>query len=517
MITNNTDEYIQRLHHVSLKSRGLLPEQSGIYYVLDKNFVIWYIGKAKNLRSRWVGESHHRFDQFKKQRKQQFVIYYEIVAESQLDAVEQQRIEQYNPQLNRTKVKTQKPRPAETLLRETLTLIAPYSFVLGVEPPRKQETKLIEDSVNWRDNWRVQKAVQPLKVIHICINLGELEEAIKDKKWLSICRLLRNVFRKRSNYSNNWECKGKASDEYLGIFYMRRFLANGFAIEVYVTRPEVVKVIQNYDLTQVAGVEIRTISETSLAEIKNKCQLMVVGMYMYSENQSQAYEQYCRRVIGRLSPYRQDMVKLLFNENLDTSKLQILPKENRITEENATGLPARLASLIAKKEYLKALLIERDIDLNRYQVNKYLESLPKDNNYVDSNHDKRMNVYVKSFINSDLRNLSPYHRTGYREVFLEATVDKIYFLLLEPYIEEFTKVELKEGEGYVKKIYVSARKFLVPAMLSVTLNGKWKAEIPFGPKYNMSYSEVISIIENRLQKSGIPKLRFSFNFESSRS
>jgi len=56
----HADEYILQLSHLGLTSKELLPEQSGIYYVLDEKYIIWYIGKAKNLRSRWAGKSHHR-------------------------------------------------------------------------------------------------------------------------------------------------------------------------------------------------------------------------------------------------------------------------------------------------------------------------------------------------------------------------------------------------------------------------------------------------------------------------
>ncbi|OUL26557.1 hypothetical protein BV378_12850 [Nostoc sp. RF31YmG] len=104
----HADEYILQLLYISLKSREQLPEESGIYYVIDEKFIIWYIGQAKNLRTCWTGKSHHRLYQLSKQRNKQFTIYYELVAESLLDAMEQQRIEQYNPQLNRTKVKAQK-------------------------------------------------------------------------------------------------------------------------------------------------------------------------------------------------------------------------------------------------------------------------------------------------------------------------------------------------------------------------------------------------------------------------
>ena len=128
----NAENYILQLSHLGLNSRELLPENSGIYYVLDENCIIWYIGQAKNLRNRWTGKTHHRFYQLQKERKKLFTIYYELVAESQLNALGRQRIEQYNPQLNGTKVKNKKLHPTETLLRETLVSIAPYSFILGV-------------------------------------------------------------------------------------------------------------------------------------------------------------------------------------------------------------------------------------------------------------------------------------------------------------------------------------------------------------------------------------------------
>lgn len=91
-------EHILKLVHIDLKYRDLLPEKSGIYYVLDEQLIIWYIGQAKNLRSRWSGNNHHRLYQLQKQRKKQFTIYYELIPELQLHAMERQRIEQYNPQ-----------------------------------------------------------------------------------------------------------------------------------------------------------------------------------------------------------------------------------------------------------------------------------------------------------------------------------------------------------------------------------------------------------------------------------
>ncbi|MEG3925451.1 MULTISPECIES: hypothetical protein [unclassified Microcoleus] len=535
----SADEHILQLPHISLKSRTLLPEESGIYYVVDENSIIWYIGKAKNLRTRWTGDSHHRLYQLQKQRKQQFTIYYELLPESLLDIIEQQRIEQYSPQLNGTKVKAKKLAPTETLLRQTLFSLAPYSFVLGVESARKEDIKFIEDSINWQDRWRVKKGVLPLKVIHICINVSEL-----GKDWKSAVRFFKNLFRKRSNYSNNWEfpCKGQRIYE----LSVTRLLVNGFAIEVYQIDKEALEYIQGYDLTQVANVDIRAVDEASLALLKNKCWLRLEGIFLANDAYQDApYNQLRRKAIERIHPYKEDLVKLLFKEDLDLNKLQLLPRDTITLRDTNTGLPVRLANIANKKQYLVALLTERGIDLNRYQVNKYLGSIPKDDNYVDNLGDKRMTILIKPFfcnlkepIGNQINNFQNGNRTipmnniiygakgttsqssqdkHYKEVYLVATVDRVFWLLLETYLSDFAKVKLNEEEGYVSKAYVSPRRFIAPAILTVTLNGKWKADIPFGSKDNMSYDESVDTIASLLQASGIPKLKFSFTVESIRT
>jgi hypothetical protein len=105
----------------------------------------------------------------------------------------------------------------------------------------------------------------------------------------------------------------------------------------------------------------------------------------------------------------------------------------------------------------------------------------------------------------------------YKEVYLATTVDKVFWLLLEAYLSDFAQVKLTEEEGYIRKAYISARKFIVPAMLTITLDGKWKAVIPFGSKDNMSYGTTVNMIQSRLQASGIPKLKCSFKSESTRT
>ena len=63
------DTSILNLPKVALEVKQLLPEYSGIYYVLDEVNTVWYIGKAKNIRKRWQGKAHHRIYQLEAQKK----------------------------------------------------------------------------------------------------------------------------------------------------------------------------------------------------------------------------------------------------------------------------------------------------------------------------------------------------------------------------------------------------------------------------------------------------------------
>ncbi|RUS94710.1 hypothetical protein DSM106972_092450 [Dulcicalothrix desertica PCC 7102] len=293
--------------------------------------------------------------------------------------------------------------------------------------------------------------------------------------------------------------------------------------------------IQGYNNVQLAGIDIRTVNDISLYNLKNQCCVRLWGLSKFENNQDSRYQKFFSRTLERLNLYTEDLIKILFNENLNIDRLQasaivskILEKKQVKQEVINTNLPIRLANVLAKKEYLKALLIEREIDLDCYQVNKYLQLIPKDENFVDSNHYKRMTIYVKSFSYSDLR--EPGYRNRpvigskgashqsqnlvafpYKEAYLLATVDRVFWLLLEPYISDFAKVQLSEDEGYLEKYYISARKTLVPSIITVTLNGRWKANIPFSPHNEISsFVEAVEIIKSPLRESGIPKLRYSF-------
>ncbi len=120
------DIHILNLSKVSLETKELLPEYSSIYYVIDENKTVWYIGKANNIRKRWQGKAHHRIDQLEIQKQKYFSIYYEQVNYSKLDKIEKQQIKKYTPHLNNSPIKNQKLLPTETLLRGTVKIIVSF-------------------------------------------------------------------------------------------------------------------------------------------------------------------------------------------------------------------------------------------------------------------------------------------------------------------------------------------------------------------------------------------------------
>ncbi|MGB3206984.1 MAG: GIY-YIG nuclease family protein, partial [Crinalium sp.] len=169
------DAGILELPNVPLQAKQLLPEYSGIYYVLDETNNVWYIGKSKNIQKRWQGKAHHRIYQLSAQKKKHFTIYYELVSSSQLDSVEKQRIEKYHPHLNSSPVKTKQVRPSETLLRETLAGMADFVFLLGVEPSR-------------------QGMVSFLSIIHVCLDLDALKEKFNPSSMEEEQALIKTAF-----------------------------------------------------------------------------------------------------------------------------------------------------------------------------------------------------------------------------------------------------------------------------------------------------------------------------------
>lgn len=193
------DSKILHLPKVSLETKELLPEYSGIYYVVDENKIVWYVGKAQNIRKRWQGKSHHRIYQLTQLKHKYFDIHYENINLSELDQRETQQIVKYTPHLNNSPVKSKKVHPTETLLRETITTISDFAFILGVEPPRRE----IKDKIN--REWLIQEKILDTPVIHVCLDSVIFEALFNPQLYGEHKAIITRAFNTRKTYTNKWK------------------------------------------------------------------------------------------------------------------------------------------------------------------------------------------------------------------------------------------------------------------------------------------------------------------------
>lgn len=91
---------------VPFSSRDYLPMTSGIYIIVDAKDVVWYVGQAKDIRKRWAGKGHHRYQQLlRTNKKRHYSIYWKSFPVDELTLWENKYISKLDPELNRSKVK----------------------------------------------------------------------------------------------------------------------------------------------------------------------------------------------------------------------------------------------------------------------------------------------------------------------------------------------------------------------------------------------------------------------------
>jgi hypothetical protein len=92
---------LSSLPWMPLSARTGLIDEPGIYFAVDSDGVVQYIGRSKGVRGRW--KSHHRFCEL--DSMQGIRICFLALPREQLQMVEKQCILYFNPALNQTKVK----------------------------------------------------------------------------------------------------------------------------------------------------------------------------------------------------------------------------------------------------------------------------------------------------------------------------------------------------------------------------------------------------------------------------
>jgi hypothetical protein len=522
------DEFITQLPDVALKNKDLLPTDPGIYYVVDETGLIWYIGQAKNLQKRWSGNTHHRIDQLiAKNRQKNFRIHYECVSANSLNEIENSRINKYNPHLNGSKVKTKNVIPTETLLRETLTAIADVAFILGIEPPRKDDPAYLQKFNNSQGkDWFAHKKIMSLSIVHICLDMDAIDEMMQKNNYevngygyTQIGYALRQIFNSKKNYANHW-CVSSGED-----FVAPRLLVNGYLIEVYRVYDEFTSLITGYDLTSLAEIPFRKINENSLTEIHTKCYQHKGEIRVFKTGlPSSEYDKEKNQAIQRIAFYTENPIRIVFKEPIITKTFrELLEISKNDYDQGKRGIGSR-----SQPKDISDLLKQRNIDPQLYNNSSYFVRNDR-SAYTVSYSSTRIKIFVQSFT-TNLRQvtdktdhgLAIFGRKGgcnqinciYETVYMLASVDREAWILFEEYLSDFAKVRLTDDDGCIQKVYVSPRKFIAPAKMTIKLEDIGNFTIPFGPSNpNMKYEEAKEIIKKRLTESGIGSLKLTFSSE----
>lgn len=129
------------LSSVSLCERKHLPSCTAIYFAIDSQNRILYVGKAKNLAARW--KNHHRLHALENiDREHPVRLAWQAWNEESLNEAEKILILSHQPLLNNTKVEIPVVIPSEHTVREFLKIFSRRLIICGVIP--KTPDKLFE-------------------------------------------------------------------------------------------------------------------------------------------------------------------------------------------------------------------------------------------------------------------------------------------------------------------------------------------------------------------------------------
>lgn len=139
-----------QLPSVALTDRKQLPTCPAIYFAIDANNRVLYVGKAKNLAARW--RNHHRLHKLKEMDQASPVrLAWQAWNEADLSAAEKSLIVNLQPLLNYTEVEAPAIIPSEIALRKFLKTFSRRLIIFGIEPKTADRLLSVHLKYDWVD------------------------------------------------------------------------------------------------------------------------------------------------------------------------------------------------------------------------------------------------------------------------------------------------------------------------------------------------------------------------------
>jgi predicted GIY-YIG superfamily endonuclease len=207
------------LPSLSLDERRHLPDCAAVYFAIDAQDRILYIGKANRLVTRW--QNHHRRHKLQEMHQISPVrLAWQVWSLADLAEAERSAIQQFHPLLNNTEVESPAIVPSEVVLRDFLKAFSRRLLIIGMELKTTAKLPQVHLKYDWQ-NWSAGGTATKIKA-YIQENKGQ-NTSLKFKYHrysrfedfaLEVfrpgSRALRTTARQHRSYNNHWEfaCNG---------------------------------------------------------------------------------------------------------------------------------------------------------------------------------------------------------------------------------------------------------------------------------------------------------------------
>jgi predicted GIY-YIG superfamily endonuclease len=204
---------------VSLNDRKNLPSCTAIYFAIDANDRILYVGKAKSLMMRW--RNHHRLHKLEAMHREIPVrLAWQAWSLEDLDEAEKSSIQRFHPLLNQTAVESPVVVPSEVVLRDFLKAFSRRLLIMGIEPRTAERLPHVHLKYDWQD-WSARGTAAKIKAYiqqHRAQNTSLKFKRHRHSKFEDFAaevfrpgsRAQRTTARQHRAYNNHWEfaCNG---------------------------------------------------------------------------------------------------------------------------------------------------------------------------------------------------------------------------------------------------------------------------------------------------------------------
>ena len=244
---------------VDLTQLELLPACSAIYFAIDYENRVLYVGLSVNLAERW--KTHHRLHQLKEIHEENPVrVAWLVWTEADLSTAEKYFINRYQPLLNGTKVKITKTIPSEVILRELLTQIRLLSVIIGIYPATSSKLTTVYLKYDYENSGDLgcARTIKKFKKenkdrgSNLRIKRSKYGEYRVGRNMRPGSREHKKISRIKSSYNNHWE-----------------FFCNGVIIDITPIDRDNFRLLRNKEnssWTKLAGIKIRAINNFNFVD-----------------------------------------------------------------------------------------------------------------------------------------------------------------------------------------------------------------------------------------------------------